>query len=167
MEAANIPADDIAYNSVINAHARSGQAREAETWLDKMTEARVKPTLASFNSVINAHGRSAQSSEAIRWLDRMEAATVKPDVISFTSAIVACMRCPWTGGEMTEQLFCRMLDQGVQPDDRLLTLLSRKFGGRHLSALHPHLQSRMNVKGTGRWPSRRLHWRQKRGHPPL
>lgn len=86
--------DAVSYNTVISAHERAGEWREALDLARKMERLDgIVPTVVTFNSVIGACKQAGRPTEALAVLGLLRRKGLLPDVISFNSAMSACARC--------------------------------------------------------------------------
>merc|ERR1711957_556095 len=87
------------------------------------------PDVIAYNTVINACSKARKPTWAIMWLDAMEEKKLRPTVRSYTSAISACVHMdPGSKSRVAEELFQRMLDSGLKPDEFVSGVLARVKG---------------------------------------
>eukprot|EP00316_Scyphosphaera_apsteinii_P003031 CAMPEP_0119342426 /NCGR_PEP_ID=MMETSP1333-20130426/104693_1 /TAXON_ID=418940 /ORGANISM="Scyphosphaera apsteinii, Strain RCC1455" /LENGTH=118 /DNA_ID=CAMNT_0007354643 /DNA_START=38 /DNA_END=390 /DNA_ORIENTATION=+ len=91
MAEAGVQPTVFSYSSAILAHAKLGQAKEAERLFRRMRASGVSADTVALNAVIEAHGRAGNAHQAVAWLDRARAGEfgIELDCISYTIVISA------------------------------------------------------------------------------
>jgi pentatricopeptide repeat protein len=108
------PENVVSFNTVGKAHARNGNLKGAERWLQLAREQHVKLDVFSYNALIDAAARSSQPESAENWLLRMLQDGAQPDDVSHNSVINAWAKQGNASG--AERIVRLMCEREVEPD---------------------------------------------------
>ena len=132
--------DLVILNSVLDAHAKLGEIREAEALLEKILQesSRLQPDERSFGPIINAHAEKGNFEEALqRFRQMVEVYHVPPSVIQYNQLLKACARCRPPLAAQAEEIFGELMSIRAEQ-------LKRKFRTRDLEP------TRITLKSLGR-----------------
>ena len=113
MLADGIEADAQAFNSLISAYAKSGEADKAFRILGDMDHAGVLPTVVTFNTLIESCARTGKVKRAQEILQMMKVRGLHPDERSFSAVVHAC--CQAGDVESAFQMVRKMDIDGIKP----------------------------------------------------
>ena len=114
MQEEKVKANDVTYNTVINALATTGRADDAIAWFEKMQEEKVKANEVTYSTVSNALAKTGRADEAIAWFEKMQEEKVKADEVTYSTVISALAR----GGNyrIVKVWLAKMVGDGLQPN---------------------------------------------------
>jgi len=116
--------DEVLYNSLLDGCARERRVREAMSLMEDMKKSGVTPSNYTLTIMVKLLGRSKMLKEAYALVDTVrDTYGVKPNVQVYTCLITACFQCRQT--KKAVALLDRMLEEGLQPDEKAYDVIVR------------------------------------------
>eukprot|EP00929_Paragymnodinium_shiwhaense_P107912 TRINITY_DN74259_c0_g1_i1.p1 TRINITY_DN74259_c0_g1~~TRINITY_DN74259_c0_g1_i1.p1 ORF type:complete len:502 (-),score=150.46 TRINITY_DN74259_c0_g1_i1:84-1589(-) len=116
--------DEVLYNSLLDGCARERRVKEATSLMEDMRKCGVTPSNYTVTIMVKLLGRSKMLNQAFALVDEVrEKHGVKPNVQVYTCLITACFQCRQTKKGVA--LLDRMLDEGLQPDEKAYDVIIR------------------------------------------
>ena len=82
----------VSFSTVLHAHARAGNAVEAQAWLERMRHASIEPDAVSYNTVCSAWARRGDAAAALACYSAMQAAGVRASATTHSIMINALVQ---------------------------------------------------------------------------
>jgi len=92
----------------------SSTAERAESWLRRLQDTGVRPSVENFSVVVDAFAKEGQVDKALEMMEEMKAAEVLPSVVTYSSAMYACTKA----GKLDQaaSMLRNMMQIGLAPD---------------------------------------------------
>lgn len=114
MEASGVELKPSNHNSLLLAHAKSGDWKGAFAALRLMSERSIKADLMSYNTVIKAAGAAGHVGFTMKILQLMEAEGMQPDIVTYNACILAAKNAGnW---RHAKDLLAQARSRGLSPD---------------------------------------------------
>ena len=106
-----------AYTAVISAFAKSGEVDKANFWLEQSSTQNCLPDVYGWGSIIHTFSRNGNLQVALHWLDLMAKHGIEAQASTYNAILTSA------GVAMSSEIFTRMLEHNVEPDDRTFNIL--------------------------------------------
>jgi pentatricopeptide repeat protein len=112
MTKVGVPADVIAYSTIIHACAKAGEPVRAEEVLKRMEAGGVEPNTICFNEVINAFAENGNLLKAEQYFEAIQQRNLPPSTSTYNSILKACVK----SGDVAqaEAWFQKMVSSGLE-----------------------------------------------------
>jgi pentatricopeptide repeat protein len=118
-------ADDILFNSLLDACCRVKDVTRLERTLQKMKQFDVKPSPATFGTLLKAYGQKNDVSSVVRVWSDMKAADVGINTVTYGCMLDACVKCG--NYEKAEDVFAEMKIAGMHRNTILYTTMIKSY----------------------------------------
>jgi len=122
---------------MIKLHAKAGELKDAEWWMQQMLAAGIAPCLISFTTMMTACVRLGHLAEAETWFSTTQESGVQPDHVMFRLLIFGWMEAGDTA--KIAYWFCRMLAAGVSSKRMTTKILADVWSAGQLPLKSYHL----------------------------
>jgi pentatricopeptide repeat protein len=118
-------ADDILFNSLLDACCRVKDVTRLERTLQKMRQFDVKPSPATFGTLLKAYGQKNDVNSVARVWNDMKTADVGMNTVTYGCMLDACVKCG--NYEKAEDVFAEMKVVGMHRNTILYTTMIKSY----------------------------------------
>merc|ERR1719446_438003 len=118
-------ADDILFNSLLDACCRVKDVTRLERTLQKMKQFDVKPSPATFGTLLKAYGQKNDVNSVVRVWNDMKTADVGMNTVTYGCMLDACVKCG--NYEKAEEVFTEMNIAGMHRNTILYTTMIKSY----------------------------------------
>jgi pentatricopeptide repeat protein len=118
-------ADDILFNSLLDACCRVKDVPRLERTLQKMKQFGVRPSPATFGTLLKAYGQKNDINSVVRVWQDMKEADVGMNTVTYGCMLDACVKCG--NYEKAETVFTEMKTAGMHRNTILYTTMIKSY----------------------------------------
>ncbi|CAK9016427.1 unnamed protein product [Durusdinium trenchii] len=134
MKQAGLSLDLVAFNTLVDFHARQGRVKTAFQWIERLKESGFSPNILSYSPVVLALARAGDTGGAAKCLRTMIGDEVMPNAVLFS----AVLHCYVGQGDVAgaDAMLSRLVAEDVELDPRTFDMIIRlcnRQGEHHLA----------------------------------
>lgn len=122
-------ADEILFNSLLDAHCRMRNVKEIEETLARMKKHGVNPSAVTYGTVVKAYGDTGNVNAVLQTWEDMKQSNIGVNAITYGCLLDALVKC--NKAEIAIQIFREMQQRGLQGNTVLYTTLIKGFSKQH------------------------------------